>query len=258
MSKKVAHHFHNLPLEGITEPGEDETRHIYLYCLIHSLGGGQELFNILKQGVEISLFTAVGDIYTTGDRLGKFTLILQKLIDWDFHQLPQFERQRVLGFIAHTLRDDPDFQIKGRTLPSFLRLVNAYYNQLALAKSKTINLAWKGAPYKNWEDSTNGNTYQIVQLLSEKVLILESRVLSHCVQSSAAKCRRGESFIYSLQKLDKYNNFNSVVTIEVNRAGRIVQAKAKYNATPSKQELQMIKAWAKREKIAYSLSLIHI
>ena len=159
----------------------------------------------------------------------------------------------MLGYISHLLRDEPDFNIQGRTLASFTRLARAFNEQNIRRRSPWLNskLTWKGAAYKKWEEERNGKAYQIIQLMTGQALIDESAQLNHCVRGYAQRCHKNWCSIWSLQIKLGETFWKSLVTIEINNSKQIVQAKSSCNRIPKGEHLDIIKAWTKREGLKF-------
>ncbi|MEM8909893.1 MAG: PcfJ domain-containing protein, partial [Bacteroidota bacterium] len=177
------------------------------------------------------------------------------------HQTTLGELRELLGYLQHLRDEEGPVSIKGWTLVSLRRRSAVWYeavNQRYLAAMERRQqydypafddrLHWEGAPYRGFKEEMGDITYQIVQLRSAKALRAEGKEMCHCVASYAWRCLNHRTSIWSLQRI-KYSFCQSLVTIEVNRKGQIVQAKGKFNAAPSDFQRKLIQTWAKRENI---------
>ena len=92
---------------------------------------------------------------------------------------------------------------------------------------------------------------KIIQLQRHSQLIAEGLAMKHCVGGYRRACQRGHSAIFSLREWnDEGRTVRSVVTIEVSRkTRRIVQAKAKWNDAPRREELEILDAWATHNQL---------
>jgi hypothetical protein len=90
-----------------------------------------------------------------------------------------------------------------------------------------------------FENSPEGERWQVKELCSLSALIVEGRALCHCVASYAGRCVSGSSAIFSLQK-----NGMRVLTIELNcYSGRVVQVRGKSNKPASAAEAVVVRQW---------------
>jgi len=243
-TKKMAYVFHNLKFDEIRN--HLAQNRINLYCSILALGGSEEIVDLLVPYFRFNL--------NYSETLEQLKPFVQKLIEWDIlNNSTALEQNILLGYISHLIRDEPEFSIKGRTQTSFMRLAQAFYDENLVRQNLSgySNLSWKGAKYDKWEDVINGDAFQIVQLTNSESLINESIQLNHCVRGYSHKCVQKRCSIWSLQIKHNRNSWKSLVTIEVNTANEIVQAKANFNSEPKAIYLNFIKAWAKQEKLTF-------
>jgi hypothetical protein len=88
------------------------------------------------------------------------------------------------------------------------------------------------------------NVWRIRELLSGAELIAEGRVMKHCVASYAHSCAQGMASIWAME-LDTQAGTEKRQTIEVTRAGVIVQCRGKQNRLPTQPELDIVREWAR-------------
>jgi len=143
----------------------------------------------------------------------------------------------------------PDFSIKGRTLKSIQRLVNAWHDELGLTKSKKW-LSWPSSGIRNYRflekqpGQEDDLEWTVLELLDSGALHAEGRMMHHCVYSYAEQCHRRETTIWSL-RLRKNNRAKRMVTIEINpRTKSIIQARAQCNRPPGERSREVIRQWA--------------
>jgi len=89
--------------------------------------------------------------------------------------------------------------------------------------------------------------YRIIELCSSSALSSEGRIMGHCVGGYGDRCAYYQHSIWSLRK-KQYKNTHSCVTIEVDPNGTIVQARARFNSTPTSEHRSIIDQWIKRNK----------
>ena len=89
----------------------------------------------------------------------------------------------------------------------------------------------------------------LLRLVRSTALLLEGRVMRHCVAAYAAACRRRQTSIWSMQ-LETRRGRRRVLTIELDPATRrIREARRKCNALPSTAERTVMAMWAERERL---------
>jgi hypothetical protein len=160
------------------------------------------------------------------------------------------------GAIAQVPPPQPDFSMKGRTARALLRLVEEWHNGLNRTKNRFEGITWQAVaiPDFEWEESRGGKLwkiYKISQLLTTVELNNEGAAMHHCVSSYAHSCRAGRCSIWSLTWEDGFGKKERLLTIELDKNGVIVQARGKYNASPSENDKKILLHWA----IKYNLKL---
>lgn len=181
---------------------------------------------------------------------------MKKFIDWQIPEVLNHNDLRELaGYITHLLRDVPDYSMKGRTLESFKRQAREFHEnirRLALLKdAEKLNATWQGAPYQDWNATSQAGIYSIVQIKKGSVLAEEGIKMSHCVYSYWQQCVIGGCSIWSFTVTDKSGSTKRIATIE-ERGGRIVQVRGSYNQIIAEKLMQVVSAWAHREGLMVS------
>lgn len=129
------------------------------------------------------------------------------------HQRPEVVTGQGVRFVDPP---DPSFSVKGRSLASMQRLVEAW----------------------------------LVELTSSAELRAEGVALRHCVASYAHLCALGRARIWSLRRSRTSSVFRPVATIEIDpRARAIVQARGMRNGALSRRARELMVTWARRENI---------
>jgi PcfJ-like protein len=173
----------------------------------------------------------------------------------DFLQAVRHERVEVTTPEGLRLIDPPEphFSIKGRSLASIQRLVDAWHRRLGRQVGGA--LVWprsRQQPLTYEERRLDPDVppvrWAIVELTSSIDLRMEGQALQHCVASYAPYCAGGLSRIWSLRRITCSSTIASVATIEVNpRARAIVQARGLRNRAVSHRARELISLWARRE-----------
>jgi hypothetical protein len=160
--------------------------------------------------------------------------------------------QNILGYLAHICDENIVFSLKGRTWASVARLAEVWQLEIQHTRPNALFLAWRGANYKPFEHITEeGHTYRILQLTNSAALTLEGSRLSHCVGGYAYQCQQNRCSIWSLRRYEARSE-TSVITIQVNAAHQIVQARSRFNAVPAPKEMDLVLKWAENEGIRFA------
>lgn len=143
----------------------------------------------------------------------------------------------------------PDFSIKGRSLKSLQRLVDAWHAELAISKAGNW-VSWPASGIRAYRfvekqpGAESDQEWAVLELLDSGALHSEGRMMHHCVYSYATRCHRGETTIWSL-RLRTGGQAKRMVTIEVDpRKKSIVQVRAKCNRWPGPRSREIINQWA--------------
>ncbi len=164
----------------------------------------------------------------------------------------------ILDYIENAKRENQDFSIKGRSYNGLMRLSEAWHERVYLENQKKNLKKWKASGIEPFtQDKVNDKevaSYRIEELCNSIELFKEGRKMGHCVASYSENCARGNSAIFSLRTYNEEEELmGRSVTIEVNpKQLKIVQARARFNETPSKEDLKIIKSWMKEVGLTMS------
>ncbi len=186
--------------------------------------------------------------------------------------------------------EQPNFSMKGRTLDTLMRDMDRWHRDMAanplnyqyiddrldmqrIAQEEAENADniqdfWKNNKdwwkkfEKKWasfgvrifeyrEGAGKGQrVFTIRHLKNAQQLITEGSSMQHCVASYAYRCETGISAIFALEvKAEKKSE--KLATIELNAFKKVVQARARRNATPSDVAKRVIRLWAAHNGINY-------
>lgn len=149
----------------------------------------------------------------------------------------------LVDFIQHRRDEDPRFSLKGRTVASLSRDMDAWHRELQqVRRVRGAAFEPSGLRSGRFEEKHKGRTviWTVTELLFANALVDEGRALKHCVYSYASAIERGRCSIWSLRKDGERR-----ITIEVHSAtGRVVQARGACNRDPDEPEMGMIQRWA--------------
>jgi hypothetical protein len=129
-----------------------------------------------------------------------------------------------------------------------------WHHQLNISKSiKGIKLLELPiSKIDNFNLKFNNKIYSIIQLTTNKELIIEGSYLKHCVGSYCDNCLNGNTFIFSLRLRNK-KTIERLITIEVNN-DVIIQARGNTNRDCNDIENEIIKKWAEVNKLEINLN----
>lgn len=233
-------------------------RDMYLYFYGISLGAGELLLTMMQRFVRhrsnrIQLLA----------ELELWNPVLQKLACADFENLDIPDARSLMGYLYHCLRDQPDYQVKSRTIAQlnrdsqvYLDRIQARANARAAREQARLLMTGKKSQLIRWaahpsvgpmELKQADRHYKIVELTDENQLNREGAVMNHCVGGYTYKCTDTTSSIWSLREYINGSWF-SLVTIELEER-RVVQARGPFNATPTPEQRKLIRAWKRRENI---------
>jgi hypothetical protein len=146
----------------------------------------------------------------------------------------------------------PHYSVKGRTVASLLRQLEAWHRQLGRDHTRP-GLAWGRSSVGEFRH-VEGTEYQenlrcwtVRELLTSRELFLEGQALRHCVAAYAADCARRRTTIWSMQ-VDSGRGPHRALTVEVDPGKkRICQARGKANRRPRPAERAVLERWAASE-----------
>ena len=151
----------------------------------------------------------------------------------------------------------PAFSMKGRTVQSMLRLMQAWHRSLGVGSPA---FSWMRSPFgpllleePSWDGREKPRRWQMMELTNSAQLRREGAALHHCVASYAVRCYRGSSSIWSL-RMWQGEAIHHVLTVEVDpRRRAVVQARGWANREASGKSLQLLQDWAVRERLRMAL-----
>ena len=238
-SKKMAHHF-------VQSPKEFSFSEAIWYTVFRAFKADEKLIKPLqahfgKHCPNLDLLQPIVQFFTALEQ-----------------PVPNRVMQRVLGYLQHIYDEEGKIHIKGWTLASMRRRANEWYAEVqreqqrrqreAEAKTKARNI-WKGANYAPFAEVIDGVRYEIIQLTTVYALQEEGRAMRHCVGTYGPVCLAGRCSIWALREIKK-DGFKRLATIEVTSAREIRQVRKRSNGTPCDFHLELVGAWAKKERLS--------
>jgi len=247
LSKKMAHHF-------LAAPDDYPIEAAILWGQVHAVGGDQRLADALR-GTRLRQ-----DFHDNGFRLSLLRFFAANplldlvhvgpIIDYIWHE--KYENRVVFverGVAQEVGPAQPNFSMRGRTVPALLRQVEAWHRQLG-RESKGQNLRWNHSAIRDWQfnegtkQSQNMKVWRIRELLSGQELAGEGRKQRHCVATYARSCHTGKCSIWAMD-CETEAGQEKCVTIEVHNADKTIrQVRGKGNRFPTPKEKEILQRWA--------------
>lgn len=142
----------------------------------------------------------------------------------------------------------PGLSMAGRTADTLMRQVNEWHESLGhvegLSSAAYTEAEFQGTTIEKRKSKLSFR-WNIRQLRTAKELQMESKKLSHCVSSYHWSCTKGFCTIWSLSLSTNSEDFERMVTIEVDKNKTIVQCRGLANRPPHTEEMVVIDAWAR-------------
>ncbi len=143
----------------------------------------------------------------------------------------------------------PNFTLKGRSLMSLRRHMTNWRMDF-IGKFPVIDHSakcWTPTNIGKFQFDAGDSTWTIEELLNDKALLIEGRIMQHCVASYIHRCARRNTSIWSM-KIQQGERRVRALTIEVLPHTRtICQAKGRKNAAPGEFATKMLRQWASQE-----------
>jgi hypothetical protein len=251
LTRRVAHHF-------LQAPETDSIEHALRRAQVLALGGDEALVRAvlesrLGRGFEHEEFwLSVIAYFIQHPELAR--LHVAPIIDFLHDQ--RFVPQRV--FVAPGVRVErapvrPHFTMRGRSVPTLLREVEAWHASLGRGLGKKA-IVWPASDIRplEWETGTRGKdlcVWRIRELLSAHELNLEGQAMRHCVVIYLSSCRSGACSVWSLE-CESFERVRKLLTLRVNSARTLVECRGRANRLPRAGEVAVLRRWVQREGLA--------
>ncbi len=173
------------------------------------------------------------------------------------------------NFFSAARRRDATYSLKGRTLASLRRQMADWRRDICAIEriealrrrvlgrrapglpAPPLGGRWDGMALEDWqwkpsstEAEAKDERYVIRQLTSAEDLVYESRAMSHCVATYAARCIAGNASIWVLRRAAA-GDIKRLLTIEVDSRYRVVQVRGFANRTALPAERAIVMRWAR-------------
>ena len=253
LTSKMAHHF-------IQAPSSYSIEAAFRWGQVHALGGDQHLVDALQETRLVQEFRddhfwlSVLRFFIRNPLLDPAHL--SPIIDYIWHQ--RYEPRVVFveqGVAEEMGPEQPNFSMRGRTVMSLLRAVEAWHRQLG-KETKSGQFQWDKSAVSDFisvegtQETKNMRIWRIRELLNSQELIAEGRQQRHCVATYARSCQAGICSIWTLE-VETAEAREKLATIEVHNASKqIRQVRGRYNRRPTDQEKNIIARWAQQEDLS--------
>lgn len=255
LTKRMAHCFSSAP-------GNYTVNAAFRWAQIIAMGGNKRLVDAIietrlaREFRDESFWPGVFRFFIDNPMLD--TAQVNPIVDYIWNQ--KYEDRIVFverGVAENRGPAQPDFTMKGRTVDSLLRQVNAWHRSLG-RELKGGKLQWEKSQFGDFEfvegtcENKNIKIWRIRELLSSQELVAEGCALHHCVASYATSCKRGRSGIWTMSCEDMAG-VKKLLTIEVLlHHGQICQVRGKNNRLPTDQEKKVVQRWALKEGLQFA------
>ena len=206
--------------------------------------------------------------------------IVQQLIHLDITIWPREEGLRILGFVYHIIRDQPDFRLDLRWPEAILEAASDHYQRIAAsfaeirrqreevtevedahrevtAEEQRMRTATQRKEYEKWLRSAKwenlgkankfrapASTLRMLELTNGWELFLEGQAMSNCVADYTQRCLDGVCAIFSLRHKVKGREV-SLMTIRVQIQNRaVLEARGRFNQKPAVEFQNAVNDWA--------------
>lgn len=265
LTKMIAHHFINAPDDTTIEGA-------LMLADVQSLNGSARLASALmatRLGHRIE-----ADLDKRAFWLSVYRFfIANPLLDLqhagpivDFLNFQKFETQEVLvgpGRVERRPPPQPNLTMTRRTPDSLLRQVDEWHGELRI-RSRNDGRFWRASGIRSFTMQTGPRdrpheqvSWTTRELLSGADLADNGRDLRHCVASYASSCAAGACSIWSLDRKTRGEDAHteSVLTIEIDAKGTLIQARGLANRWPTEQEKNVLAAWSQTAGLRVAPSL---
>ncbi len=162
---------------------------------------------------------------------------------------------RVFGPDAGQEPLQPDFSINGRSLMSLRRLMANWREQIVIRFPPDIpkHVRWEPTNIEPLRCRDGEKVWLIEEILTGKDLRIEGHAMQHCVADYESDCVDRSTSIWSMKSL-LHRRWKREATIELIPGDRrVIQARARCNASPSRKALRMLQQWAENSGLKLEL-----
>ena len=236
LTQKAAHFFRCMPEDiGLT--------------VTRSLIYAQLFVLTSNHAFSLAVATCIRNISESEYWIESMTILYKKgLVSGDVNEIMDYINEVV--FVRRTKID-----IKNKSLGNLKRDIEQWHQQLNTIKlmKSVSNRKLPDASIPDFLVLNNDLVYSIKQIKRVDELYFEGKNLSHCVYSYKKYCIGKTSYIFSLRCYYLNTPESSLITIELNRYNKIVQARGKFNRSVTEEELSIIQMWADENNLLIAI-----
>jgi PcfJ-like protein len=155
------------------------------------------------------------------------------------------EMNDLTDFVQIARREDPDFSMKGRSLPALRRRMQEWHREL---REIACGGRWSGRRLPDTSYLAGSDHEPLIwhfrQIKTGEELAREGRRLAHCVVTYKDLCVAGHVSIWSVTCEDALGQIDYRLTIELRSDGCIAQCRGFANRLPSDEEAAVVWRWA--------------
>ncbi|MEO0895553.1 MAG: PcfJ domain-containing protein [Bacteroidota bacterium] len=145
------------------------------------------------------------------------------------------------------LKTHPNFQITGRKLENLIKEAHTWAELYCMRPEEAYpDWARKISPFSQ---KLGKEEIFISPLKNSNELKQEAMLMGHCVDSYIESCMAGEVSIWSMFTKFKGGQTAKSLTIELTERKEVVQAKGRFNASPTEDQQKWLLAWASENNI---------
>lgn len=180
------------------------------------------------------------------------TKTVKKIIEFVDYQLKYSTKRIKKGMYEYEVPPlFPDFNFKGRTLISVLRMCQTWEQHIDDFKRTAFIRDFPEMELEGFRHETKGGgTVYIKRLTNPKQLIQEARYMKHCVAKYYQDdCMEGDSSIWSLKFHPRTGHSKRVVTIELQHGEKCItfgEVQGKANTRPPQYSIDVLKKWGEK------------
>lgn len=242
LTRMMAHHMMLAPddssMEGAIRWGQ-----------IHALGGDHWLVEAIS-GTRLATTFSDNEFWLSVFRFFIDNPLLDRqhvgpIIDYLHNQ--KFENRTILEADNRVVTLPPaqsNLTMRGRIAEALLAQVDNWHRALN-KETQVTGEVFKPSGFKGLRMETRDDEVWIIsELHSSMQLRDEGRKMRHCVLSYARSCASGENSIWAME-FQGASGIEKKQTIQVTKAGQIVQARGKLNRLPTPGEFSVLARWAR-------------
>lgn len=212
-----------------------------LWARMRANGGDKDHARILSYSLFLNHFSHE-------DKNGLYTIQFFAL----YPAVEIWQLNQYIEYIADQFKNDPNFNLKGKTIQSIAAASEVYLKQKRKDEMMERNWNESGIPVLEGEDAErDGLKWKIFELTNAWELHEEGEALHHCIGDYVEECQSGESAIFSLREFDtRADDWKRMCSVEIEmETKKVIEARAVNNEIPDKQMQDYLFQWFQVAKL---------